>query len=599
MAARRMRCLVLAALLLAVAGAGARAQDYQVTAFVRPDTNISDGRPIQFIIQVDGAGSPQVRPPAIPALENLEIVGGPNTNSQFSWRNGQASSQYQLIYALVADGPGPARIPALQLEVDGKSYTTEPIEFSVQASATGPPPAPGSPRPDAAESGDVHDVFLRAELGAREVWVGQPVPLAVTLYTAERISDWGWRSQPGFSDFWVETMTVNPDAEAFGAEIGGRSYTAYPVDRKVLVPPIPGRFEVEPYVAQLRVQRGSDSPFRLFSLDRGEVVIRRTEPLELRVRQLPQDQPDGFGGAVGNYRLRATLDREETAVNDAVALRATVEGEGFLRAVEPPVFEPPPDVKVFDPKISESTSEIRGKVTSKKSWEWVIVPLTPGDLELPELRFPYFDPARGEYREAQSERLDLVVQRAETGPDVGPARGEIQLQRRDLAFIKSRRGQLAELHARAHERGLFLTLLLLPFGLFPLVVLLGRQRARLRRDVGLARFRKAGARARKRLRAVRRRLKQAEPAAFHEEVARTLVEYVADRFNRSAAGLTYEAANDLLASEGVKPEPRRRFRSCLETCDFARFVPAASKSERRAELLDQALAVIEELEKAC
>ena len=113
----------------------------------------------------------------------------------------------------------------------------------------------------------------------------------------------------------------------------------------------------------------------------------------------------------------------------------------------------------------------------------------------------------------------------------------------------------------------------------------------------MARSRRAGSKARRLLRATRRRLDQADSATFHEEVARALVEYVADRFNRSPAGLTYEVADDLLGSSGVPQELRRRYRSCLETCDFARFVPAAGQSERREEVLRQATEIIGELER--
>jgi hypothetical protein len=81
-------------------------------------------------------------------------------------------------------------------------------------------------------------------------------------------------------------------------------------------------------------------------------------------------------------------------------------------------------------------------------------------------------------------------------------------------------------------------------------------------------------------------------------VARALVGYVADRFNRSAAGLTYDVADELLAARGLEPELRRRFRNCLETCDFARFVPASSANERRTEVLGEAGELIDRLEKA-
>ena len=219
-------------------------------------------------------------------------------------------------------------------------------------------------------------------------------------------------------------------------------------------------------------------------------------------------------------------------------------------------------------------------------------------MRIPELRFPFFDPAREEYVVAGSGSLPLSVQKDDAA--IGPAspRGEIHLQRRDLAFIKALRGDLSELTPRIHNQTFFLLLLFLPLLVVPLVILFGRRRARLRQDLGLARSRRAPARAKRRFRAARRKLQQVDAAAFHENVARTLVAYIADRFNRSAAGMTYDLADELLVSRDIAPELRRRFRSCLETCDFARYVPAASQSGRRSELLDEAVQVVAELEKA-
>jgi hypothetical protein len=141
-------------------------------------------------------------------------------------------------------------------------------------------------------------------------------------------------------------------------------------------------------------------------------------------------------------------------------------------------------------------------------------------------------------------------------------------------------------------------MLVLPLLWAPLWIVLGRRRARLRQDEGLARGRKAGRRARKCLQSARRRIEQVESATFHEEVARTLVDYIADRFNRSSAGLTYETVDDLMASRGLDEPVRRRFRNCLESCDFARFVPASTQEERRAQLLSEAESLVDALEKA-
>jgi hypothetical protein len=591
----------IAVILLLAAATTAAAQSYDVRAFTQPGSGIGVGQPFQLVIQVEGEANPQVTPPRITGLENLRIITGPNTSSRFSWTNRRATSTYQLIYTLLADEPGPASIPAIDVEVDSKVYRTAAIELEVKQAPRGPT-RPAEPRQQqrrrAPPGEDTHDIYLVAELGEEEVWVGQPVALTVTLLTTERVSNVIWRSQPSFSNTWVESLDVNPEAEGYRTTFEGRPYTAYPVIRNILIPPGPGEFEFEPYVAQIMVRESGEDLFDFFSFGRTETIARRSEKLSLKVRQLPPGKPDGFGGAVGSYELRASLDRQEAAVNDAVALKATVEGEGVLGSVEPPVFDPPSDLKVFEPRIVETRRDIRGKMVSKKTWEWIVVPLAPGKIRIPELRFPYFDAASASYEVASSDALSLEVEKAETSLGLSPSRGDIQLQRRDLAFIKPLRGDLTELHSRTHQKPLFLFLVFLPAGIVPLVILLGRRRAKLQQDVGLARFRKARARAKRRLRAAHRKLEHAESAAFHEDVARTLVDYVADRFNRSAAGLTYDLAEDLLSSRGIDPKLIRRYRSCLESCDFARYVPAASKSERRSEVLEEASEVVDALERA-
>jgi len=501
---------------------------------------------------------------------------------------------------LLADRQGAASIPGLELRIGSETYRTQPFRLQIGKAPSGPPPPGSAGREGRPSTRAAEALFLRATLGADEIWVGQPVPLTVTLFAQPRVTNFAWRKQPDFANFWVEPVAFDADAEATRATIGDRVYLAYPVDRRILIPPAPGEYEIDSYVGQVNVQLSQNDPFDWFLFGRSESILRRTDPLRLKVKDLPaRGRPDDFGGAVGRYTLSASLDRAEARVDDAVALKATVRGEGALRSIGAPALEAPPDLKIFDPQVKESSVEtINGRIVSSKTWEWIVVPLAPGEVRLPDLRFDFFEPESASYRSAAVGDLRLTVQRGEAGGDRVTAGGGIQLQRRELAFIKPLRGPLREHYPRAHERVSFRLLLLLPLGLAPLLVIWGRRRARLQHDLGLARGRRARARARKRFAVARRRLPQTDSATFHEEVARTLVEYLADRANRSAAGLTYEEADLLLARRGVDAELRRRFRSCLETCDFVRFVPEAAKSERRAEVLREAAELVEELERA-
>ncbi len=589
---------LLVGLLAAPGGASWAADPYRVSSYIEPKGELTDTRPFQLVIEITGQGSPrEVRPPGLPRIDGLNVLGGPNTNSRFFWSNGRASASYKITFDLLAERPGTFDIPSVQLRIDGRPYQTRALQIEVakgRDSSRGVTPGGTMSRePDAPDA-----IFLEVELGAEQVWVGQPVPLTVTLFAIPRVTNVAWRSRPSFSSFWVESVDLVPENEMYRRRIGDRVFNAFPIERRMLVPPSPGEFTIEPYVAQMQVRAGGGDVFDIFSMGRTQTVVRKTPELRLKVRQLPAGRPEGFSGAVGRFELDVKMDRERAATNEAVALRATVEGEGSLQSVDAPIFEPPAGLKVFDAKITESTQRITDKMRSRKTWEWILVPLDPGEVELPDVRFPYFDPVTTSYEVARSEPLRLVVERGDRSADPTEIRSEIRLQRRDLAYIKPLRGQLTHRSGRAHEGGLFRALLLLPIALTPLTVLLARRQSRLRQDLGLSRARRARARARKRFRAARRKLDQMDSAEFHEEVARTLVEYVADRFNRSAAGMTYELADELLASRDVDTNLRRRYRSCLEQCDFARFVPAAGQTERRTELLAEAENVVEQLERA-
>jgi len=564
-----------------------------VRAFVRPDGAVREAEPFELVLQIDGAATPQVTLPAFRGTPELRLVGGPNTSSRMSFVNGRSTASYQVVYVLVATRVGRFEIPELALEIDGKPHRTAAVALRVDPGVAARPGPSGSPTRAA------DPVFLEARLGAEEAFVGEPVSLTVTLYASRSVSDPSWIARPSFDRFWAETIDLQADAEAAGRRrIGDQVYAVYPVERRVLVAPSPGEFEIEPYVLQLRAPVRSGDVFDLFSLGRSETLVRKSEPLLLKVRQLPPGEPAGFGGAVGRYTLLVALDRAEAAVDDAVALRVTVEGSGVLHSVSPPALEPSADVKLFEPRVAAATSQAGDTLRSRKTWEWILVPLRPGELRLPEVRFPYFDPDGERYEVARATPAVLLVRRDADGQAPRSARGSFQVEGRDLAYIKGLDGRLALARRGVHERASYRVLLALPVLLAPAFVVLGRRHARRRQDLGQTRARRALGRARARLRGVRRRLDEREATAFHEELGRALVEYVADRFDRSAAGMTYDEADNLLAARGVADPLRRGYRGCLEACDFARFVPAAARAERRTELLDEAARIVEALERA-
>jgi hypothetical protein len=596
-----VRLLAVAWLLAAASSASA---DYRARAFVEPGGRITDTQTVRLIVEVEGEGFGPVSVPRLPALVNLKLIGGPSSSQSTVFRfNGTQSRQvitHQLIYALLPQGPGPASIPPIEIHVGSDVRLSEPIAFEVVRGTGGRPGATARARQGEKQESDEIPVFVGGRLGSERVWVGEVVETDVTLYAAARVTGLNLVEEPSFSNFWVEDAAPDPAAEGYRTTIDGRQYNAYPIVRKVLVPTTPGSFTLTPYGVQIQVSHSTGDAFRdFFSSSRGRNIVRRTEPLRLEVRPLPDaGRPSDFTGAVGSFSLEVVSDREVARVNDAVALKATVAGVGFLKAAPPPVLKATPDLKVFEPKITE-TSEIRGgKLHSRKTWEWIVVPLTPGEMTLPTLRYPVFDPATGAYDELAAAGEVLTVERGNALPDEAMARGDLRLERHDISFIKPLRARgLRDGGPRIHQKGWFMALLLFPAVMAPVVIIAGRRHAHYRRDHGLVRARRARSRARKTLRATGKELEHSESGSFYQEVARALVEYLADRFDRSASGLTYDVADELLASRDVDAELRGRVRSCLETCDFARFVSTSDDAARRREIHRDTSAVLDELEK--
>ena len=595
----RLLPLALAAALLVTVSVAWAQGSPRVNAYIDPPDGITEDTPIRFVVEIEGAGNAPLGPPRVSNLINLRVLSGPQTNYESAWRNGRFSSKTRLIYRLQATSSGTAEIPAINVTVGDQVFPTRPIRFDVAKSRGGVPPPVGMARSPLGRSRTQRevDVFIRAELGSDAVWVGESVPLSVSLYATEEILSFDWSQEPALANYWVEDLDVDPNAEAYRETVEGRKYNVFPMKRKVLIPQTSGEFEIEPYTMQVRVRQRSSDPFDLFTFGRGTSVLRRTQPLVLKVRALPTEgRPEDFSGAVGSYELQAALDRQEASVNDAVALKATVQGAGFLGSVDPPSFDAPSDLKIFPPEVNSVTRGSRGQMISRKIWEWILVPLSPGEIGLSEISFNYFDPTKGSYQVASVSLLPLIVQRGGHVEDAPVARGDVAPRRRDLAFIKPLRGELRLGSSRVQDGRTFLVILGLPLLWVPLVVVVSRRRAKLQQNLGLVRSRRARSRALKRLRAAEK-MDETSSAEFHEEVARALVEYIADGFDRSAAGLTYEMADELLASRGLDPELRRRFRSCLESCDFARFVPASGKTERRHEVLKEANEILERLER--
>ena len=112
---------------------------------------------------------------------------------------------------------------------------------------------------------------------------------------------------------------------------------------------------------------------------------------KIHINPLPPNAPDNFAGAVGNYKVKTTIDKNKAKTGDAITLRIKISGKGNLKLIEALPLDLPPDIDVFDPKIIDninvSTSGMSGNIT----FEYYLIPRTPGKYKIKPVNFTYFD----------------------------------------------------------------------------------------------------------------------------------------------------------------------------------------------------------------
>ena len=619
--ALRLLPLLIGVLGASVCGGGAAvAQDIGVRARVDRDSVVEGGQ-VALTVEVSGTSLGEVAPPDVSGITDFDIVGGPMSSNRFQWINGRTSATRSYTYLLRPRRTGSQRIPPLGLLVNGQTYRTESIDVEVipgggagtpgnrpsppaggSGERGGPGRAPGPARPQQEPAG-TPVVRVIADVDTAAAYIGQQVTLRVLLDTQTEILNLGMKDTPTFPGFWAEEIKLPENLEMRRVQRGSEAYNEYTLMKRALFPTGSGMLTIPGMTYQIQVRRRSLDPIESFFFTPTETITRRTEPIAIEVHPLPAtSRPAGFSGAVGNFNLTVTTDRKDSQVNDAIGVKIRVAGEGNLNAVNALPLPELSDFKQYSPKVSSSTSIVGDRLRGEKVWDYVLIPLAPGAQSIPPVRFSFFDPGTATYRSIASPPIPIQVARGAEGsagpPGVLVVQSDVRQLRRDIHFIKQAADGLKDRSAPFYRSPWFAVLVLLPLATDLGVFVYARTRDSQRANARQRRERRARTLARRRLKEARRRMAPSTARAFYAEVAQALTEYVAAKFDTSAAGLTHDRIEELLTSRGATEEDRRTFHRCLEACDYARFAPTSSGHEEMRRTLLAAEEILVRLERS-
>ena len=564
-----MRLWLVIGLLLAATRAFA---DVSVVATV--DRNhLGFGESAVLTIAVQGS---QSGTPSIPSVDGLSF-SGPSTSSSMSLNNGQFSQSVSYVYQVTPSRTGEFTIPAIEVNVGGKSYRTEPIKLVVEMVAT---------------HNDVNQtLFAQVRVPSKQVYLGQTMPLEILVYSRNDVP------LRGFSGF-------NYEADGLGFKLlqsvkstapvvnNGVSFNVQVIDGAIS-PTRTGMLNFGPCAlkVQLRVQRRrSDWPFDdLFGREEVREEVVNIAPVPIEVLPLPtESRPAGFSGAIGEWKLDVTAKPTEVAVGDPITFTITISGTGNIDTVPSPTLGSLDGFKTYEPTTKTTKDELNA--TGERVIQQVLIPKSTDVKEIPEVRLTYFDPVAKAYRTATQSPIKLMVKAGSGGQTTVVGGTNIRLRPeeklgQDIVYLKGDPGPAAPTVPLCGTPTFW------ALNIMPVVALCGgigwkRRTDRLRGDVAYAR----------RTRAARNAHKLLASATSYDEVQRALQNYLGDRLNIPAGGITASIVDEQLAPRGVNGELAARAKACFEACDTARFAGGGTDAgvPETRETVEQ---LIDELEK--
>jgi hypothetical protein len=573
---------------------------------------IGENESVTLSIEVKGSNLPSIQEPDISAVADFTVASGPNlsTSTSMVFTGGRATVTAVKVYSyvLLPRRRGDLSIPAVQIKVGSQTFRTRKLSIKVgkAGSRTRRAPRSGGRRPFGSLMGASQpspvtgDIFVVGIVDKKDVYVGEQVQVVYKLYSQAELAALPQpRELPAFKGFWVEELPLEPRSTIKRTTIRGKEYLEITLMKKAIFPTRSGELEIEETLFEVHVRRRSNDPSDAF-FNRSKPVFKRAEAISLHVKPLPQKgKPDSFRGAVGRYTMEVTADRKQVSVNDALGLKVRVEGDGNLQAIGAPIFPNLPDYRLFDPKVQDESSVVDNRLSGSRTWDYVLVPLTPGQQIIPAVKLGYFDPEAESYKELSGSPITVEVTRG-TGPTViakgGGVRRDVIALRKDIRYIKP----ASSLGASAGDpirSSWFYLLLLVPVAGNGALYARARHREHLTSNRSLFRKKLASRAARRRLRVARELAGAGNAESFYAELDSAVTGYLADKFNVAAAGLTRERIGEMLNEMKARPELARDLFSLLETCDFGRFAPGGGEKARLMQLLDSAEQLFARLER--
>ena len=386
----------------------ARAEEASISATLSSATT-SVGEPVELQVTIQGtqtAPAPQVRAAGLDIQYN-------GASTQFQMNNFDVTRSVKHTYTVLAQKEGAFTIPALQIDVDGKKLSTQPLKLTVsgggQSAGTG------------GATSDTRFAYAEWVLPKTTAYVGEALPVELRLYVDPKIQCQLQQMPTVTGEGLAVQKLTQPQQRQVTKD--GREMTLA-IFKTAITPVKAGKLTLSPgeinVVAALPAKRprnqrvpGFPDVFNdpLFSsaFQQQQQVTIRTEAVEMDIKPLPlTGKPKEFSGAVGQFTLEAQAAPLRVHAGDPVTVTTVVKGVGSFDRMNAPVLADQSGWRAYPPSGKFKADDEVG-ISGTKTFEMAAIP-EAGQTELPRLAFAFFNPSSEKYETLESERIPLTVE---------------------------------------------------------------------------------------------------------------------------------------------------------------------------------------------
>lgn len=568
------------------------AQDIKFTATAVPKV-LRVGEQFQLVYEINK----DVSELQIPELNDFQLLGGPSTSSSSSIQiiNGKTtrSSKYTYTYYLSAVKDGIYTIAPATAKIKKDTYKSNAVKIEVikgKSSTSQTTPSTASPAAKSSSNVDTHageDLFIRLLVDKKNAYIGEQIIAWIKIYSKINITqiDPNFKA-PEFTGFYQQPFEIPPLRALERENVNGEIYGTGILRKIVLYPQKSGEIIIQPFdidvAYQKQVKRKSRSIFDdFFGPTVQNVPVKlKSKAVKLNIKSLPASMPSSFTGAVGNFRMSASINKTQVKTNDAVTLKVNISGKGNIKLIDEMEFEFPPALETFKPIVKTKQDNV---LEGSQSFEYTIIPRYAGDFKIGPIEFTYFNPSTRSYKILKSQEFNISVAKGEEDTTTvvisGLSKEDVKLLSSDIIFIKNKPFNLTPKNKFIFGSTRFYAMYLISLMLFLLIILFRRKRIKRNANIKLVKNRRANKFARKRLKKASGFMRQNNRKTFYDEVLKAMWGYLSDKLNIPIADLSKDTSREALIRNKINDNLMNKFYDIIDSCEYARYSPGDESSE--------------------